>query len=103
MPKKNNKLNEVGDEVLNKLYSLVLDPATHASERKILLEYKNKIEKNKKENLVVLLSRLERDLRPLAVRRELSPQVSKFYTEILSEGKLEWNLGRGLIAVSGPM
>lgn len=97
MSKKNNNLDEVGDEILNKIYDLVLTPDIHPDERRILLAVKNEIEKNHKENLIVSLASLEESLRPLAIRRELSPKVSEFYTKVLSEGKLDWNLGRGLI------
>ncbi|RZI48818.1 bacteriocin immunity protein [Lactococcus kimchii] len=84
------KINEQ-EAILNELYNLILDRGTREWERQFLLESKNRIEQGET-SLSAELSRLESNLRPLALRYNLTPQVTLFYQKI-SESKL---FGRGV-------
>lgn len=77
-------------EVLNELYNLILSKHIREWERKLILDTKNRIENQA--SLSSELSRLEAELRPLALRRNLTPQVAAFYQKMTSE-KL---FGRGV-------
>lgn len=92
---KNNK-KTAQETILLDLYDLVLDPSIKETERKILLESKNHLERN--EYFPRAVNDLEGNLRPLAIRGELSESVAKFYMAISTVGKFEKELGRGLAA-----
>lgn len=65
------------------LYNLILNPATRKWERSVLLDAKNHIEKG--ENLQRQLVALEAALRPLALRNNLTPDVTDFYLTLTSD------------------
>ncbi|CRK84576.1 bacteriocin immunity protein [Neobacillus massiliamazoniensis] len=75
-----NKLKIDEQKVLNDIYDLVLDPNTLEQERNVLLSCKNSIEKGG--NLFFCIRQLQKDLRPFAIKLELSTKVSKYYVEI---------------------
>lgn len=68
------------DEILNTLYNLILNPGTRDWERSLLVSAKNGIEDG--ESFDSQLSKLEADLRPLALRNNLTPDVTDFYQNI---------------------
>lgn len=65
------------DETLNALYNLILNPGTRDWERSLFVSAKNAIESGNR--LDETLSKLESDLRPLALRNHLTPDVTDFY------------------------
>ena len=69
-------------EILHDIYDIVLSPETSEQERAILLRYKQAIEKG--EYFPRVMGQLEAELRPLAIRRELSKAVSKLYMKASS-------------------
>lgn len=68
------------EEVLQRIYNLILNPNTREWERYLLTTTKNALadQKNFKEQL----AKLEAELRPLALRNNLTPDVTDFYQEI---------------------
>ena len=89
------------EEILNKVYNLILDTDIYKNERDILLHYKNRIENTKNEQRVVM--ELAEALRQQAVsgihsQKLLSPKVATFYKEIASYGELSKNIAQGLIS-----
>lgn len=68
------------DKTLATLYNLILNPGTRDWERSLLLMAKNALENGA--NLDTQLSQLEADLRPLALRNNLTPDVTDFYHKI---------------------
>ena len=68
------------EEILNDLYNLLLNPGTRDWERSLLSVTKNNLENGT--NLDPLLSKLEAELRPLALRGNLTPDVTDFYNKI---------------------
>ncbi|WP_080486024.1 peptide-methionine (S)-S-oxide reductase MsrA, partial [Oenococcus oeni] len=72
---KNNR-----EEILNDIYNLILNPATSAWERSLLSSAKNAIGEDM--NFERQLSKLEFELRPLAVRNNLTADVTDFYMKI---------------------
>ncbi|MFL2132766.1 peptide-methionine (S)-S-oxide reductase MsrA [Desemzia sp. FAM 24101] len=72
------------EEMLNDLYNLILDPATREWERSLLLSAKNALEDGA--HFDIQLSKLEADLRPLALRNNLTPDVTDFYNKITNTG-----------------
>lgn len=75
---------------LNELYNLVLSKHIRAYERTFLLQAKNQLEFG--QNYAKVLSELEANLRPLAIRHNLTPQVNAFYQKIGTSGLF----GRGV-------
>ncbi|OIM65439.1 hypothetical protein ATX88_09485 [Oenococcus oeni] len=75
MMTKNNR-----EEILNDIYNLILNPATSAWERSLLSSAKNAIGEDM--NFERQLSKLEFELRPLAVRNNLTADVTDFYMKI---------------------
>lgn len=69
------------EEILNILYNLILNPATREWERSALLSTKQAIEDS--HNIDDRLSNLEAELRPLAVRNNLTPDVADFYNSMI--------------------
>lgn len=67
-------------ETLNALYNLILNSGTRDWERSLLVSAKNAIENG--ESFDNTLSKLEADLRPLALRNNLTPDVTDFYRKI---------------------
>lgn len=72
------------EEILNDLYNLILNPGTREWERSLLLSAKNALEDGA--NFDTQLSKLEADLRPLALRNNLTPDVTDFYNKITNTG-----------------
>ena len=68
------------EETLNSLYNLILDPATREWERSLLSSIKNALENGA--NFDEQLAKLEADLRPLALRNNLTPNVADFYNRM---------------------
>lgn len=68
------------EDTLNILYNLILNPATREWERSLLIETKNQLDDGKQ--LESHLSKIESDLRPLALRENLTPDVMDFYNQI---------------------
>lgn len=71
------------DEILNAIYNLILNPGTRDWERSLLLEARNALENGA--NFDTQLSKLEADLRPLALRNNLTPDVTDFYHHITNQ------------------
>ena len=71
------------DEILNAIYNLILNPGTRDWERSLLLEARNALENGA--NFDTQLSKLEADLRPLALRNNLTPDVTDFYDHITNQ------------------
>ncbi|HGF7436486.1 TPA: bacteriocin immunity protein [Enterococcus faecium] len=88
-----SKSEEIENMVL-KLYDLVLNPEINEKERILLIEAKIGLEKG--QYYPKVMNNLERSLRPLAIKGELSKPVSPFYMEISTIGKFEKELGRGM-------
>nr|WP_282564734.1 peptide-methionine (S)-S-oxide reductase MsrA [Liquorilactobacillus sicerae] len=63
------------------LYNLILNPATRQWEREQLLIAKNQLEKNSQQ----AWENLELKLRPLAIRNNLTPDMTDFYTELTGQ------------------
>ncbi len=68
------------EETLNHLYNLILNPATRDWERSLLSSTKNALESGS--NFDEQLSKLEAELRPLALRNNLTPNMSDFYNQM---------------------
>lgn len=68
------------EETLNALYNLILNPGTREWERSLLLSAKNALENGA--NVDDQLSKLEAELRPLALRNNLTPDVTDFYNRM---------------------
>ncbi|MFD1318427.1 peptide-methionine (S)-S-oxide reductase MsrA [Loigolactobacillus zhaoyuanensis] len=65
---------------LNDIYNLILNPGTRDWERQQLVTLKTAVEAGK--NFKTELGQLEASLRPLAVRDNLTPDVTDFYRKI---------------------
>lgn len=72
------KLNR--EETLNDFYNLILNPGTREWERSLLMTAKNSLESEA--HFDTLLAKLEADLRPLALRGTLTPDVMDFYNKL---------------------
>ncbi|MER2295369.1 MAG: peptide-methionine (S)-S-oxide reductase MsrA [Desemzia incerta] len=70
-------------ETLATLYNLILNPRTRDWERSLLLEARNALENGA--NFDTQLSKLEADLRPLALRNNLTPDMTDFYHHITDQ------------------
>lgn len=68
------------EEILNALYNLILNPATREWERSLLSSTKNALENGA--NFDEQLAKLEAELRPLASRNNLTPDMSDFYNRL---------------------
>ena len=72
------KMNQ--EEIINALYNLILNPGTRDWERSALSTTKNAIENGV--NFDDQLSKLEAELRPLALRNNLTADVTDFYNSL---------------------
>lgn len=95
-------MNKKTEEILNKVYNLILDPEIRQNERDILLHYKTRLENTKNEQRVVM--ELAEALRQQSVssihsHKSLSPKTATFYKEIAAYGQLSKNLAQGLISL----
>lgn len=68
------------EEILEKIYNLILNPNTREWERYLLSTTKNVLTDQASFN--EQLAKLEAELRPLALRNNLTPDVTDFYQEI---------------------
>ncbi len=77
------QMKENQTELLNDLYNLILNPGTREFERSFFLKMKNRLEDGA--NFQNELSKLEAELRPLALRNNLTPDVTDFYLKITGD------------------
>lgn len=68
------------EEVLRDLYNLILHPGTRDWERSLMQTAKTQIETGA--NIDTQIAKLEAELRPLALRNNLTPDVADFYLKI---------------------
>ena len=92
------------EKLLTFIYNLILDPSLTEAERKLLVDFKNRLKP--KSDLEDELRNLADDMRRLAVKNlghtSFSPKMQNIYKLISQSGLLKENLARGLAAV-GPM
>lgn len=74
-------------ERLNDIYNLILRPGTREWERGRLVSAKNVLETTG--DFKAGLAKLEAELRPLALRNNLTPDVADFYAMLIEESTLE--------------
>ena len=91
----------VENNLLARVYDLILNEQTSEEERSNLVEFKNAVESGKDFQLETM--KLAETLRQLALRKfkckeKLSDEVSKFYMDISTTGLFEKNLAIGLCA-----
>ncbi|MDQ0150303.1 bacteriocin immunity protein [Eubacterium multiforme] len=101
--KKKEKRLEKQNDLLSRVYDLILNTQTLDDERSKLVEFKNSVEMVKDFEQQTI--KLAESLRQLAVRKAkdketLSPEVGRFYMDISTTGLLKKNLGIGLTAIS---
>ena len=74
------------EEVLEKIYNLILNPNTREWERYLLTTAKDGLEADT--SFKEQVAKLEADLRPLALRNNLTPDVTDFYQELTGEDSI---------------
>ncbi|MFD0898426.1 peptide-methionine (S)-S-oxide reductase MsrA [Loigolactobacillus binensis] len=92
-------MNAEQTDRLNDIYNLILNPATRDWERQQLVVLKSAVENGA--NFKAELARLEASLRPLAVRNNLTPDLTDFYQRITGNTVATFDLTRHY-AVDGP-
>ncbi|MBC1232310.1 peptide-methionine (S)-S-oxide reductase MsrA [Listeria booriae] len=75
------------EEVLRDLYNLILHPGTRDWERSLMQTAKTQIETGA--NVDNQIAKLEAELRPLALRNNLTPDVTDFYLKITDNATAE--------------
>ncbi|MBC2105403.1 peptide-methionine (S)-S-oxide reductase MsrA [Listeria booriae] len=75
------------EEVLRDLYNLILHPGTRDWERSLMQTAKTQIETGA--NVDNEIAKLEAELRPLALRNNLTPDVTDFYLKITDNATAE--------------
>ena len=100
---KKEKILEKQNDLLSRVYDLILNTQTLDDERSKLVEFKNSVEMGK--DFEQQTMNLAESLRQIAVRKAkdketLSPEVGRFYMDISTTGLLKKNLGIGLTAIS---
>ncbi|MBC1804265.1 peptide-methionine (S)-S-oxide reductase MsrA [Listeria booriae] len=75
------------EEVLRDLYNLILHPGTRDWERSLMQIAKTQIESGA--NVDNQIAKLEAELRPLALRNNLTPDVTDFYLKITDNATAE--------------
>ncbi|MBC1551765.1 peptide-methionine (S)-S-oxide reductase MsrA [Listeria booriae] len=75
------------EEVLRDLYNLILHPGTRDWERSLMQTAKTQIESGA--NVDNQIAKLEAELRPLALRNNLTPDVTDFYLKITDNATAE--------------
>lgn len=80
-------MNMNHEVLLANLYNLILNPATRDWERSLLSETKDRLDDGR--SLESHLSQIEADLRPLALRSNLTPDVMDFYNLITGNLKTD--------------
>lgn len=81
-------------EILNEMYNLILSKHIREWERALILEAKSRIESQG--NLEEALTQLEAQLRPLALRYNLTPMTTEFYNKISTSGLFGRGVGHRL-------
>ncbi|MGX7258324.1 peptide-methionine (S)-S-oxide reductase MsrA [Enterococcus hermanniensis] len=71
------------EEILKEIYNLILNPSTREWERYLLTNTKDNLEAQGNES--EQLAKLEMELRPLAIRNNLTPDVSDFYQRLIGK------------------
>lgn len=99
----NEKRITLQNDLLSRVYDLILNTQTTDDERSKLIEFKNAVENGK--DFESELMHFAENLRKLALlkfsnKTNLSPEVSKLYTDISSTGFLRKELGRGIVYFS---
>lgn len=74
------------EEVLEKIYNLILNPNTREWERYLLTTAKDGLEADA--SFKEQVAKLEADLRPLALRNNLTPDMTDFYQELTGEDSI---------------
>lgn len=102
MSKKEKRI-KLQNELLSRVYDLILNPETRDDERNKLVEFKNAIENGKDFEKEVMY--LAEDLRELSLlkfknKENLTPKVGKLYMDISSTGFVRKELGRGMVTLS---
>ncbi|MDU6209705.1 MAG: bacteriocin immunity protein [Clostridium perfringens] len=92
----------VENNLLARVYDLILNEQTSEEERSILVEFKNAVESGKDFQLETM--KLAETLRQLALskfkhKEKLSDEVSKFYMDISTTGLFEKNLAIEIVCV----
>lgn len=89
------------EEILNKIYHLILDPTLTSEERVILVRFKDRVgESSSFDREVMMLSESLRQLAVKQIRVEtMSVEMAKFYKEISTYKECDKQLGRGLISL----
>ncbi|MDQ0149113.1 bacteriocin immunity protein [Eubacterium multiforme] len=93
------------NNLLERVYDLILNEETTDDERINLVEFKNAVGNGK--DFEVETMKLAKSLRLLALKKfnnnnkNLSPGVGKLYMDISSTGLLKVEFGVGIIALSG--
>ncbi|MBS6006179.1 MAG: bacteriocin immunity protein [Clostridium baratii] len=100
---KKEKRTAEENDLLARVYDLILNTQTLDDERSKLIEFKNAVESGK--DFEQQIMNLAEDLRQLAVykfkdKETLSQEVGKFYMDISTTGLLKKNLGIGLTSLS---
>lgn len=100
---KKEKRIAIQNDLLSRVYDLILNTQTLDDERSKLIEFKDAVESGK--DFEQQLMNLAESLRQLAVRKlndkeTLSPEVGKFYMDISTTGLLKKNFGTGMTVIS---
>lgn len=82
----NGMTRQTDDEVQKQIYNLILEPSTREWERQILVEAKDNANGLSPKNQ---LDQLKSELRPLALRHNLTPNVMDFYLTITGERQID--------------
>lgn len=80
-------MSDSSQDLLNDIYNLILNPGTREWERTQLISAKNAIESDA--NLKSELGKLEAVLRPLAIRNNLTPDLTDFYLKLTTDATEE--------------
>ncbi|MEQ9764729.1 bacteriocin immunity protein [Streptococcus jiangjianxini] len=90
------------EQMLIRVYNLILDPSVSQEERDILRAFMSDLERGS--DYQVSMMRLAEDLRQLAVKnlkdyKKLSPNVARLYREIAYRGEKYSNIAKGLMSI----
>ena len=79
-------MTQADDVVWQQIYNLILNPRTREWERQVLVKTKDNVNGF---SLNTQLDQLKSELKPLAVRRNLTPDVMDFYLSITGEKQID--------------
>lgn len=84
------------EEIVRELYNLILNQGTRDWERSLLMTTKNALENQA--NFEDQLAKLESELRPLASRNNLTPDVTDFYLKLTGDpvGEMKFDMSHHL-------